>query len=703
MADKSPLVVDSTVSPAIVREMEPDETIPLENVLPPGGTAGQVVTKTSSVAGAASWQDPPAGSGDLVGPNASTDRAIVAFSGTTGKLAQNTPTTVNPSTGSITLPSGATVDGVDVSTLPGAITTGDATVQADLDAHKGAGGTAHASATEAAKGFLDPADKTQLVDLARVREILAAATAGIAPDDSPNTVEVLAVWGQNRWRAGTDTTGFNSAYFYAEVPSSPTYGSTVTVFSSTSNLALYSPMVVPNADSPNSNAPANTEALLNASIYWDDGIPIPPNAFVGGAVFEAEMYGQIKIGRAGVLYLVLDPDGDVRLAAVGDNSTLATETHKCIGADSATQIAELGVCSNDGSGKILVTLSNHGLSNGDRVWLTTGDRTIGILPDLEDCGYYWVSNATTHTFKPSTTHPSSPGPATLVPFNQTPGDAAESLELVVTRSTSSGSWKQVKLALNIATNTSNSDFVPCCIRIIGCADGRGALDTEDGVFWYVTLETFEMSDRVGTTSTTVVISEGATASKLWRGCANRSGPGKSFSNTGTIWPTGAPMLLASTDYDGSGTDAFITTAHDYAGQWDEIMLSADLTASVPFKSITSSQNNVEATTTLLYVGGSPVGEVLEVFNGRRLLRYRPFTEATRIKSGDSVTFQVFKRVAGTYSAVSGATGTFTAGAVRIGPQTTKLAIRAAMDGAQNGVNVLDIRGGTARLIRNRRR
>ena len=212
-----------------------------------------------------------------------------------------------------------------------------------------------------------------------------------------------------------------------------------------------------------------------------------------------------------------------------------------------------------------------------------------------------------------------------------------------------------------------------------------------------------MSDRVGTTSTTVVISEGATASKLWRGCANRSGPGKGFNNTGAIWPTGAPMLLASTDYDGAGTDSFITTAHDYAGQWDEIMLSADLIASVPFKSITSSQNNVEATTTLLYVGGSPVGEVLEVFNGRRLLRYRPFTEATRIKSGDSVTFQVFKRVSGTYSAVSGATGTFTAGAVRIGPQTTKLAIRAAMDGAQNGTNVLDIRGGVARLIRNRRR
>lgn len=711
MADKSPLVVDYSVSPAIVREMEPDETVPTENALPTGGTAGQVLTKDSNVQGDASWQDPPAGSGDLVGPNASTDQAIVAFSGTTGKLAQNTPSKVNPSTGSITLPSGATVDGVDVSTLPGLITAGDAAGAAALAAHVGTGGTAHASATEAAKGFLDPADKTQLVDLARVRELLASATKMVAPDDR-NTVDVLWVIGQNRWRCGTPTiepatpfATFVAAYFYAEMPASLS-ATLPGLWDATHNIALYSPIGVPNSGSPNSNAAANTEALVNASMYWDEGIPIPPNAFVGGAMLEADLFGQIKIGRAGTLYLVIDPDGDVRIQETGDNATLASERHKCIGGDSATQIAEYGLVEDNGSGKVLIRLSSHGLSNGDLVWISTADRTRGIMPDLIDGGYYYVSSVTTDTFLPSSVNP-TPGPAVLITYTGpgAPPPDGETDEVIITRSTSSGSRKQVKLAFTLTTNTSNSDFVPVHIRIVGCADGRGALDTEDGVLWFVTMETFEVSDRIGTTATatTVAVTEGATASKVWRAAAARSGPGKGFQTGSGIWPTGAPMALASTDYSGTGTDSYYTTAHDYAGQWDEVMLTADVTASVPFKSITSSVNNVEATATLLSVGGTPVGHVYELSNARRLLRYRPFTEEVRIKNGDTVSYQVYRLVSGTWSAVSGASGSFTAGAVRLGPQTTKLSIRAAMDGAQDSTNVLDIRGGTARLTRNRRR
>lgn len=588
----------------------------------------------------------------------------------------------------------AVLRAADVDSEETARIAADAAIQAELDAHEGSGGAAHAAATEAAAGFLSAADKTQLVDLARVRELLAQSR-DVAPDDD-TSVETLAVFGQGRWRAGTDTTGFTGLYFYAEMPSS--FGGTIpNAFASTSDIALYSPIGVPNTGAPASNAPANTEATVNASMYWDDGIPIPPNAFTGGAMLEVDLFGQIKIGRAGVLYLVLDPDGDVRLSYAGNNSTLATETHKVLGAVSGSTIGTPATVTDSG-GDMLFTLTAHGLVDDQLVWVGTADRTVGIMPDLAEAGYYYVDKVTNDTFKLSTTPVAG---ANYVAWNPSPG---ESDEVYITTSTSSGSWKQIKLAFNLATNTQGTpaDFVPVRIRIVGCAEGRGALDTEDGVLWYVTMDTFEVSDRVGTTTTTAVVTEGASASKTWKAAAQRTSPGKGQSGS-SIWPTAAPLLFASTSYDGSGTDSFLTTAYDYGGQWDEIMTSADITASVPLRSFTSSQNHVDATTTLLSVGGTVCGEVIEVLNGRRILRYRPFSEAVRIKSGDTVDYAVYKYVASTWSAVSGATGSFTAGGVRLGPQTTQLAIRAAMSGDQDGTNVLDIRGGVARLTRNRKR
>ena len=675
----------------------------------------------------------------------------------------------------------AVLRAADVDSEETARIAADAAIQAELDAHEGSGGAAHAAATEAAAGFLSAADKTQLVDLARVRELLAQSR-DVAPDDD-TSVETLAVFGQGRWRAGTDTTGFTGLYFYAEMPSS--FGGTIpNAFASTSDIALYSPIGVPNTGAPASNAPANTEATVNASMYWDDGIPIPPNAFTGGAMLEIDLFGQIKIGRAGVLYLVLDPDGDVRLSYAGNNSTLATETHKVLGAVSGSTIGTVASIVRDTDDNIKINLTAHGLVDDQLVWIGTADRTLGIMPNMIEAGYYYVDKIDDDNFKPSTTpvaganylwwyptptqstavrvagvagyevdrdasgdviitkagHGLTPGAlyqitstGTIIPSlvsgnsyyadvldvdtfkpSTTAGPGftyvnwaptpAESDEVYITTSTSSGSWKQIKLAFNLATNTQGTpaDFVPVRIRIVGCAEGRGALDTEDGVIWYVTMDTFEVSDRVGTTTTTAVVTEGASASKTWKAAAQRTSPGKGQSGS-SIWPTAAPLLFASTSYDGSGTDSFLTTAYDYGGQWDEIMTAADITASVPLRSFTSSQNHIDATTTLLSVGGTVCGEVIEVLNGRRILRYRPFSEAVRIKSGDTVDYAVYKYVASTWSAVAGATGSFTAGGVRLGPQTTQLAIRAAMDGDQDGTNVLDIRGGVARLTRNRKR
>lgn len=724
MTEVLPIIADTSTSPDTVREIAVGETLPLEHTLPAGGTAGQVLVKQSGTDGDADWETPAVTQAELDAEAAARAAAVSAeaalrLSGDATLLAAQTAHFgAGGSTHPVAIASGAAgfMSGADKSKLdgiaasaaavggstPAAVaasgSTGVATTASRSDhvhAHGDqAGGTLHADASETADGFATTADRVAITDLARVRELLAQAAAPIDPD-SANVVETPWVIGQNRWRAGTSTQGFVGAYFYAEIPASFS-GTYPNAFASTSDVALYSPIGVPNTGSPNSNAPATTETPIQASMYWDDGIALPAGALTGGALLEIELYGALKVGRAGTLYVVVDPDGDVRLEYGGNNTTTAFERHKCIGAESGVRTHTAGVVSDDGSGNCLITLTAHGLVDDDRVFLSTADRTVGMMPDLVDGGWYYVDKITNDTFKPSTAPVAG---AVYVPFNPSPG---ESDEVVVTRYAGHGSWKAIKFALTLTTNTTNSDFQPCRLRIVAGADGRGTGDTEDGVYWFLSLDTFEICDQIGSTTTTVAATEGVTGGKSWRASAARSSPGKG-QNGSAIRATGAPMLFASTNYDGSGTDSFITTAYDFGGQWDEICTSADLSASVPFVSITSSQNNVQATTTLLSVGGTVCGEVLEVLNGRRIVRYRPFSDAVRIKSGDTVDFQIYKQVAGTWSAVAGAKGSFTAGAIRIGPQPTNIALRAAMSGAQDGTNVLDIRGGVARLNRNRKR
>lgn len=521
----------------------------------------------------------------------------------------------------------------------------------------------------------------------------AAATVWPELPGDRDTPEVLLVLGQNRWRAGASTKGYVSAYFYAELPAAFT-GTLPFAFDTTSNLALYSPIGVPNTDSPNSNAPANTEPRIHASMYWDDGIPLPPQAFVGGALLEIELYGALKVGRPGTLYVVIDPDGDVRLDARGDNLTLASERMKVLGAESGVRTHVPGFAQNSG-GIVEILLPAHGLSDGELVWLSAGDRTLGIQPELIDGGWYHAIVLDADRFRPSTSGPDAP---TFVPWSADD----EAPEVVVTRSTSSGSWKQVKFAFALASNTLASDFQPCRLRVRALADGRGPSDTEDGVWWFAELETFEVCDRIGTSSTTIAATEGAPTARRWAAAATRTSPGRGQANTTTI-PTAAPLLLASNDFDGLGNKAYFSSAHDYGGQWDEICTAVDLAAPLPFVSVTNATTNVQATSTLLFVGDEPRGEVTAVLNGRRLVRYRPFDELTRIRRGETVRFQVYRRVGNAWSEVVGASGTFVAGAIRVGPQVTQLALRAAMDGRQDGTNVLDVRGGVARLWRNWRR
>lgn len=59
---------------------------------PTGGATGQYGRKAA--AGGIEWIDPPAGTGDVSGPASATDDAIALYDGTTGKLLQDSATTI---------------------------------------------------------------------------------------------------------------------------------------------------------------------------------------------------------------------------------------------------------------------------------------------------------------------------------------------------------------------------------------------------------------------------------------------------------------------------------------------------------------------------------------------------------------------------------------------------------------------------------
>lgn len=84
----------------------------------------------------------PSGADGITGPVASTSNGIPLWNGTTGAVLKDSPVTVDPTTGSITLPALATVDGVDVSVLAASVALLGAAAPADVDTAAAAAGVA---------------------------------------------------------------------------------------------------------------------------------------------------------------------------------------------------------------------------------------------------------------------------------------------------------------------------------------------------------------------------------------------------------------------------------------------------------------------------------------------------------------------------------------------------------------------------------
>lgn len=550
--------------------------------------------------------------------------------------------------------------------------------------------TLHAVATQSSAGFMSAADKINADAVPELSDILRASGVD-APEDEIAS-EVIGVIGNNRWRCGGSTEGFAQPHFYCEAEGD---------FADGGSCELYSPIGVPNATSTAGNWPAESDDATQASMYWDEGwIHIEPNQLVTGAQLNIELYGFMKVGRVGSLYVCIDPDGDVRVNYTGNNINAGQARQRVIGAVPHSAIGSPGTVSDDGSGNVKVTLVGHGLVDDDQVWVTSYDADLedanaGIASDIVDGSYLYVEYIDDDNFRLSSTAVASP---TYVAYNLQPG---ESDQVLITTYGGPGSWKCVRLKFELATLTTLSDWQPVRLNITAIADGSGSNDTEDGVTWYATLERFEIADQIGPTNDVAEAQEGGGI--VVHTSANRTRPGTGYDGTSILPATAAPLIKAKTNYDGAGATAYYSRAMDFGGNWDEVELSAELTntGSWPYASVL--ENYQTATITLLKVGSTYVGQVLEVLNSRLVVRYRPFSPETRIAYGDTVSWELYRKVSGSFGTTPHRTGSFTAGSVRLGPQRIELAVRCAMSGAQDATNQLDIRSGTATLRRHRSR
>jgi hypothetical protein len=95
----------------VLQGFDPDE------VLPPGGTTGQVLVKSSNTSYDVAWST---AAGDVVGPASSVDNAVVRFDGTTGKLIQSSATMTLSDAGALDLGSTGSVK----TAAPGGSTAG---------------------------------------------------------------------------------------------------------------------------------------------------------------------------------------------------------------------------------------------------------------------------------------------------------------------------------------------------------------------------------------------------------------------------------------------------------------------------------------------------------------------------------------------------------------------------------------------------
>lgn len=560
----------------------------------------------------------------------------------------------------------------------------DASLQSQITAHVGVGGSQHPAATTAVAGFLSAADKARVDTIDTLREILSAAGVD-APDDIDLGECIWAVSG--RWQAGRSTEGFAQAHFYCENAGS---------FGDGGTCELYCPIGPPNADAASNNWPTAQDDLYQLSYEWDEGIHGDANTFVDAAMLTIYLFGFLKTVGGVPFFVTLDPDGDVRIKEDGNEVALFKQTQLVLGAESGVRVGTPATVSND-SGDMLFTYTDHGLGDDELIWPTNARSKLygePVMPDLVDGQIVFVVVVDDDHFKVSRVPSSDPSFPDIVAWNPVGGESAEYL---ITHAPGAGSLHRMRFGYELETAIDAlTPFVWICR---GFADGRGALDEEDGAIWKTELHKVPVGEQIGPWSFKTCRENSGTT---WRQSLNRTSPGTAIASS-PEQPTAAPLVRARSNFDGAGNHCYAKTMHDFGGNWGEIQLLADIgnTSTLPLKSFMDDYR--VATGTLLKVGGVALAEVMEYRKAQRVLRVRWFDADHRIRGGDTVTWELHRRVGGSISATVHQTGTFVAGAVSNGPHAFNIGVRVAIGGPQDGSTVVDVRGGVAVLHRHRSR
>jgi len=266
----------------------------------------------------------------------------------------------------------------------------------------------------------------------------------------------------------------------------------------------------------------------------------------------------------------------------------------------------------------------------------------------------------------------------------------------VTINASRGSHKRVAFSFELSTLTTDWEALHLHMRCV--VDSAAQNEDTTGAQWTAKLRRFSNHEGIGPSGQTQPVAEGPDAVEWPAIRISRSYPGTGYSASGAFG-SGAFLWQGKTNYDGSGTVAYVSSAHDLSGLYSEIFLDTDIATTGNQQMASVKTDYSPATATLLKVGGQIVAEVLDYVPQRRMMRVRDLSDATRIKSGDTVTWELYRKIGSSWNTTPHSSGTFTAGLVRAGPLPIPLALRMAMSGAQDGTTVAEINAGFATLTR----
>lgn len=351
------------------------------------------------------------------------------------------------------------------------------------------------------------------------------------------------------------------------------------------------------------------------------------------------------------------------------------------------------------------SLTNVSTTSGTRD-LTSASFATAVVGQL-----YEITDATTSGLTLGVYEITDKPSANVITLSDLPGTASSSVsntagdlyldwsrKAFVTTNVSKGSHKRVAFQFTLSTLTAASTWSAFHLHIRIVSDSAGQNEDLTGAQYFAKLTRFTDHENIGPVAQTQPAAQGDDPVRWPSLRISRSYPGVGYSGSGTTG-SAAYLFQGKTNYDGAGTVAYITSAHDLSGLYSEIALDVDIapTGNQIMRSFKSDYS--DATVTMLKVGGAIVAEVLDYYSSRRMMRVRDLSADTRIRAGDTVTWELYRKISGTWNTTPHSSGTFTAGHVRVAPLPIEMGLRHVMSGAQDGTTIAEINAGYATITR----